>query len=145
MHRSLIVLAPYFIVGTSLGQYKDTGTLRFFTGNFNNDAGRAMIQLYRSTDKVPDHPFMKVSGSLQNKSAIIDIHGLPYGDYAAILVHDENSNGQIDHAYGLPAEQLGYTNKWELGFFTGMPSFSKLKFHFGPAQTSQKVLITYKD
>ena len=31
----------------------------------------------------------------------------PYGDYAAILVHDKNKNGIIDHKWGIPAEPLG--------------------------------------
>ena len=69
---------------------------------------------------------------------------MAYGDYAAILVHDENGNGKIDHSFGLPAEQLGYTNNWTLGVFTGMPSFAKLKFSFNADRQSVPVSITYK-
>ncbi len=145
INKSLLLLSLCLFAGNAIAQNKDTGTLRVFAGNFNNNIGKAMVQLYRIDDKVPDNPFVRVSSVIQNKSAVIDIHGLPYGDYAALLVHDENSNNKIDHSYGLPAEQLGYTNNWELGLFTGMPSFTKLKFHFAPSQTTQKILITYKD
>ena len=125
-------------------QTMQTGTLVFKADGFNNDKGKAEILLFRKTDKVPDNPFKRSASIIRNKQSIITFPDLAYGDYAAILVHDENSNGKIDHSFGLPAEQLGYTNNWELGVFTGMPSFPKLKFSFAANMQSVPVSITYK-
>lgn len=125
-------------------QTVQTGTLVFKTDGFNNNKGKAEILLFRKTDKVPDNPFKRSASIIRNKQSIITFPDLAYGDYAAILVHDENSNGKIDHSFGLPAEQLGYTNNWTLGVFTGMPSFSKLKFSFAANMQSVPVSITYK-
>ncbi len=126
------------------GQRSDTGTLRFATSNFSNDQGKAVLFLFRKSDKIPDKPFMTVSCNIERKMASILLPGIAFGNYAAILLHDENSNGRIDHSFGLPFEQLGYSNNWKLGFFTGMPTFSKLEFQFSPASQNKQIKISYK-
>ena len=64
-----------------------------------------------------------------DKRAEVNID-LPFGDYAAIFVHDRNGNDKIDHRLGIPNEPLGYTNNWKLSLFSGMPTFEKLRFTF---------------
>jgi len=54
----------------------------------------------------------------------------PYGEYSAILWHDVNGNGTLDHRWEIPAEPMGFSNNWELSILSGMPSFEKLRFEF---------------
>ena len=61
---------------------------------------------------------------------MVEFKNLPYNVYAAIVVHDKNSNGIIDHRFGMPNEPLGFSNNWKLSLFSGMPTFQKLKFSF---------------
>jgi hypothetical protein len=44
----------------------------------------------------------------------------------------------------MPSEQLGYSNNWDLGFTSGMPTFSKLKFQFSKVAQKQSINITHK-
>ena len=118
------------------------GTLTINTSNYNNDKGKAVLFLFRKDDKIPNNPFKTIITEIKDKKAVFEIQNLAFDDYAIILLHDENNNGKIDHSFGLPSEQLGYSNNWELGFFTGMPTFNKLKF--SSASLIQNINITYK-
>jgi uncharacterized protein (DUF2141 family) len=120
------------------------GTLTINTASFNNGKGKAVVFLFRKSDGIPNSPFKTLSVNIKDNNADFQFQNLPYGEYAIILLHDENNNGKIDHSFGLPSEQLGYTNNWELGFFTGMPTFSKLKFQFSATAQTQSINITYK-
>ena len=113
---------------------KTTGSLSFNVIGFTDNSGQLLIQLFHKEDKVPTHPFKQIKAAIINKKANVIIENLPYGDYAAIFVHDKNSNGKIDHNLGIPSEPLGYTNNWKLSLFSGMPSFDKLKFTFSSSQ-----------
>jgi uncharacterized protein (DUF2141 family) len=131
------------IILTAFKQQK-SGTLTINTSNYNNDKGKAVLLLFRKDDKIPLNPFKTITTEIKNKKAIFEIQNLAFDDYAIIILHDENSDGKIDHSMGLPSEQLGYSNNWELGFFTGMPTFSKLKFQFSTIVQTQSINISYK-
>jgi uncharacterized protein (DUF2141 family) len=120
------------------------GTLIINTSGFNNDKGKAVLFLFRKEDAIPKKPFKTLSVEIKNNKAEFQLQHLAYGEYAAMLLHDENENGKIDHSFGFPSEQLGYSNNWELGVFTGMPTFSKLKFQFSSTSQVQNITITYK-
>lgn len=120
------------------------GTLTINTTSFNNDKGKAVLFLFRKDDGIPNSPFKTLSADIKDGKASFQFQNLAYGEYAIILLHDENSNEKIDHSFGMPGEQLGYSNNWELGFFTGMPSFTKLKFQFSATAKTQSINITYK-
>lgn len=105
-------------------------TLTITGSNFQNDIGKAVVNLFRKQDDVPKKPFRTASAGIVNGEATIEFKNLPYGDYAAVLFHDENSNNVIDHRFGFPNEPIGFSNDWRLSFFSGMPTFEKLKFRF---------------
>jgi uncharacterized protein (DUF2141 family) len=65
---------------------------------------------------------------------------LPNGSYAAIVYHDENDNGTLDHKFAFPSEPMGFTNNWNLSLFSGMPTFKKLRFeHSGQTRIDVKI------
>lgn len=131
------------LISRHFQQAKD-GTLTVSGTDFNNDKGYAIVYLFRKDDKIPALPFRVTKAAVYHQKAQLRFTDLPFGNYALILLHDENANEKIDHAFGLPKEPLGYSNHWKLGFFTGMPTFSKLQFSFSPTSTSQIITITYK-
>jgi uncharacterized protein (DUF2141 family) len=136
-----LILAITFM---SAFKQQTEGTLTINTASFNNGKGKAVAFLFRKSDDIPNTPFKTLSVNIKDNKADFQFQNLPYGEYAIILLHDENSNGKIDHSMGLPSEQLGYSNNWELGFFTGMPTFSKLKFQFSAGAKTQSINISYK-
>ena len=136
--------ATIFAVLLMAFKQPNKSTLTIRSDGFNNDDGTAMVLLFRKGDKIPGSPFKTLSVEIRDHKANFEIPGLPYNDYAVILLHDGNNNGKIDHLLGLPNEQLGYSNNWKLGFFTGMPTFNKLKFTFTAGSTIQNINISYK-
>jgi uncharacterized protein (DUF2141 family) len=132
------------IIALTAFKQQGNGTLTVNSSNFNNDNGKAVLFLFRKDDKIPINLFKTIVTEIKDKKAIFDIQNLAFDEYSIILLHDENNNGEIDHSMGLPNEQLGYSNNWELGFFTGMPTFSKLKFQFSTTEKVQNINITYK-
>ena len=123
-------------------QSQNTGTsLTFHISGFTDNSGKVLVQLFRKEDKVPAKPFRVVEGKIDGQKAEVVVADLPYGEYAAIIVHDQNSNGHIDHKWGIPAEPLGYPNHWKLSLFSGMPSFDKLKFVFSPSTNNCDIVM----
>jgi uncharacterized protein (DUF2141 family) len=110
--------------------------ITFHVTGFENNSGQAMLHLYRKTDDVPKKPYMVVKAKIVNKDASFAIKNLPYGDYAAIIMHDENGNGKIDNNFGMPTEPMGFSNNWKFGVFSGMPSFEKLKFTYSATKST---------
>ena len=84
---------------------------------------------------------MQMTGDIVNGKATISFSNIPFGDYAAILFQDENSNGILDHKLGFPNEPMGFSNDWKLSLFSGMPTFGKLKVAFSSQKSNCKVAI----
>jgi uncharacterized protein (DUF2141 family) len=114
-------------------QSTSSDTLTIYATHLSSDEGNVIAKLYRESDPFPSKPFMETSVNISDGKATIVFSTISYGSYAAILCHDKNSNGKIDHNFlGIPAEPLGFSNGWKLTLFSGMPSFNKLKFDFSP-------------
>ncbi len=120
------------------------GELAFQARGFAGDTGQAVIFLYREGDKIPKAPYRVAVGGISSRKSDLVFPDLPYGEYAAILLHDINGNQEIDHSLGIPSEPLGYTNGWKLGLFSGMPTFKKLKFRFSLTSPMQVIPIVFR-
>ncbi len=73
--------------------------------------------------------------------AHIIFSGVPAGDYALAVLHDENGNSKADRLLGIPREGVGFSGNPALMF--GPPSFAAARFHVsGPAMT-QEIRIKY--
>ena len=132
MKKRLICLSFMLtLLSTSIFSQPAVETLTFHVTGFGDNIGQALVYLYRAQDDVPKKPFMHLKAEIVNKESDLAVTNLPYGLYAAIVVHDLNANGKIDHRWmGMPAEPMGYSNNWRFSLFSGMPTFEKLKFLF---------------
>ena len=127
---TFLIALTIIIVGFTVKTPPLKGTLTFFAGNFSDHSGEAIVQIFRKNDDVPKTPYKQSMGKIKNGKAVIVFEELPYGEYAAILVHDKNQNYKVDHKFGFPSEPLGFTNNWRMTVLSGIPSFEKLKFMF---------------
>lgn len=109
--------------------------------DFETSEGVAIVNLFRESDDLLKKPFMTLKGTIADGSSEIIFENLPKGSYAAIAYHDENSNGTLDHKLGFPNEPMGFSNSWELGLFTGMPTFKKLKFDHDSQVTTIEIKV----
>ena len=80
------------------------------------------------------------------KASIAAINGarlafgdVPPGDYALMVLHDENSNAKVDTMLGIPREGVGFSRNPKLYF--GPPSFKAVLIHVpaGPSETDVKM------
>lgn len=130
-----------FLLIAVTGNAQSSGTLTIDATNFKNDKGGAVIHLFRSQDDVPKKPFLQAAHFIVNGKATFVFHDVLFGEYAAILFHDENSNGILDHRFGFPNEPMGFSNGWKLSLFSGMPTFHKLKFEFSESKPTCRIAI----
>ena len=69
------------------------------------------------------------------------IAGLPSGEYALALIHDENSNAKLDTFAGIPREGIGFSRNPTLGF--GPPKFTSAQFAMNTGTVAQSVKMKY--
>jgi uncharacterized protein (DUF2141 family) len=119
------------------------GTLTIRATGFVHARGHAVAKLYLPGENVRSkQPHLLVRSEIHEGAASFAFPGLPFGTYAVVVFHDENDNGEIDHnLVGLPIEPLGFSNGFALGLLSGMPTFEKLQFPFGPGTPSIDIRV----
>ena len=76
------------------------------------------------------------------KSVRLDFGDVAPGRYAIAIVHDENSNGKIDRAFGLmPKEGYGFSRDAPVRM--GPPKFEQAAFEVGGAPVRQTIKMRY--
>jgi uncharacterized protein (DUF2141 family) len=139
--KNILLNAFCLIVSAIASAQTQNNTLTISATNFSNTNGMAVVHLFRKNDDVPANPFMRATAIIEEGSTKIIFKELPYGEYAAIVFHDENNNGILDHRWGFPHEPMGFSNGWSLSLFSGMPNFEKLKFRFTELEPVCKIKI----
>lgn len=69
------------------------------------------------------------------------IAGLPRGDYAIAVIHDENGNKKLDTFMGVPREGFGFSRNPPIGF--GAPRFTAARFSLQSDTETQQVTMHY--
>lgn len=67
--------------------------------------------------------------------------GLPHGNYAIAVIHDENSNSKLDTLAGIPREGFGFSRNPPIGF--GPPHFAAAKFAVMGDAEIQRIRMRY--
>lgn len=79
---------------------------------------------------------------IRDGKASIEFPDLAYGTYAVSVYHDKNDNGMLDHnVFHFPAEPLGFSNHFQLGLTSGMPTFEKMKFQFAADTGALEIVV----
>lgn len=116
------------------------GTLVVIGHGFEHGGGQAVVNLLREQDNLFREPFRKAFAKIVAGKAELKFPYLSFGEYALILYHDENKNGEVDHNFiRLPSEPLGFSNGFAISLFSGKPTFAELRIRFD--QNSAPFLI----
>jgi uncharacterized protein (DUF2141 family) len=85
-----------------------------------------------------DPAAFKMSVAAQT-GAMMEISNVPPGDYALVVLHDENSNAKVDTMLGIPREGVGFSRNAPIRF--GPPKWDAVKMHVqsGPSDTRVKI------
>lgn len=90
--------------------------------------GTLEISLFNSAETFLKEPFLQTSGPVNEDGTHNALFAkVPTGEYAVVVVHDENDNGQLDNGFlGLGGEGYAFSNDARPLF--GRPSFERAKF-----------------
>lgn len=109
--------------------------------------GIVQIYLYSSDDGFPTKPekAMAVKRELADKAEItVKFEGIPYGEYAVAIMHDENGNGKVDTNWiGIPIEGLGVSNNAK--GFMGPPKFKDAKVMIDTPVKKLSIPVKYRN
>lgn len=71
----------------------------------------------------------------------IHLDGLPHGNYAAAVIHDENNNAKLDTLAGIPREGFGFSRNPAIRF--GPPRFTAARFTLDSVAETQQIKMRY--
>ncbi|MCP3732351.1 DUF2141 domain-containing protein [Sphingomonas sp. MG17] len=104
--------------------------------------GQLRICLTARAESFPDCKDARgMSRSVPATQTRIQFDGLPPGDYAAAIIHDENGNHKLDKLMGIPREGFGFSRNPVIRF--GPPSFAAARFTLDGTTKPQQVRMQY--
>ncbi len=118
---------------------------RLDIGVDNMRSGKGMIRLCLTADPdnfpacIDDARAMTRSVPAGQKALHLD--GLPHGNYAAAVIHDENGNAKLDTLAGIPREGFGFSRNPAIRF--GPPRFSAARFTLYSVAETQQIRMRY--
>ena len=121
----------------------DTHSLAVKVNNIKSKDGQIICNLFKKGDDILHEPSIQKKIPI-NAAKEVDVifDNLPYGHYVVFAFQDENSNGTLDHnMIGIPNEPMGYSNNWNFGLFTGMPTFEKTEIYFSEKRNSISIKL----
>lgn len=106
-----------------------------------NDNGKVPLALYRGADGFgkPEKNYAADTVSISGDRAVATFPNLPVGDYAILILHDENANGKMDTSFGYPQEGFGASTNPKPKF--GPFSFDDARFHIAGESPERRIII----
>jgi uncharacterized protein (DUF2141 family) len=106
--------------------------LRVVVEGVKNTRGFIGVLVFNSAAGWPEDvssAFKSEAVPAQAPETVLEVHNLPTGEYAVVVLHDENLNKKLDRNWlGKPKEQWGMSNNPH--FTHSAPSFGSARFPF---------------
>ena len=139
---SILLFTPANATNTS-------GILLITVTNIKTPTGVIRLALYNSADS---YNTSNSSGSNAYQTAvgviiiggesIINLHNIPYGEYAIKLYQDVNNSGKFQTGwFGIPKEGYGFSKNPSAN--DGAPKYDLVKFIFDAKHTTQNITLQY--
>lgn len=123
-----------------------TATLVVNLDSFRNDRGMAIVSLFRGPKGFPDEVAASVATlnvPIREGQATATFAGLPYGDYAVSVLHDEDGDGQMATGLlGMPREGFGFSGYPDYRF--GHPEYAQVHFLLVEPQREMTIGLRYE-
>ena len=105
----------------------ETASLTLTIENIASIEGNLMIQVMAEDSFENRDPVARAIVEVTSNPQTTVIEDLPPGEYAVMLIHDENGNGEMErNMMGIPREPMAFSNGARIRF--GPPSFEAMKF-----------------
>ncbi|MEH3160242.1 MAG: DUF2141 domain-containing protein [Sphingomonas taxi] len=82
-----------------------------------------------------------VTRSVPAGTHALRFEGLPLGNYAVAVIHDENNNAKLDTFAGIPREGFGFSRNPAIRF--GPPRFAAARFTVTGDANQQQIMMRY--
>jgi uncharacterized protein (DUF2141 family) len=150
MLKSVSIILLIWLLGNTpcpaVSEPGKTGDVVITITNLKNTKGHIGVRLYNKKEGFPSsdknvfkQTLLKISDS---RTATYVFQDLPYGDYALIAIHDENSNMDMDkNIFGYPKEGLCTSNNVRLKL--GPPTFDQTKFTLNNTKSEIAIKMVY--
>lgn len=139
--KTFFILSCSLIFLNFITPREETGTLQVTITGIATEEGLIRAALFQGEEGFPDDQskaFRTASAEAAEDKVVLTFEGLPFGDYALSLLHDENENGKMDtNLFSYPKEAYGISNNPQIMF--NMPSFEEAKVTLEEPQ--KKILI----
>lgn len=123
-------------------QVLEAGALRIEATGFDDGSGHAIAKLFLPGQKVRQRGHLEAKADIRDGKAVMAFPALAPGDYAVVVFHDSNDNGEIDHnLIDIPKEQLGFSGAFKLSISSGLPTFDRLKFAHGASDQTIAIRV----
>lgn len=137
---------PALLLGSALmlGGAASPGSVEAqFTG-LRSAKGQVMVCMTRDRARFPscqNDPQAHRERVPAAASVAVRFDGLPSGDYAIAMLHDENGNGRLDKTMGMPREGFGFSRNPAIRL--GPPRFASAQFAVGSGTVDETVRVKY--
>ena len=129
-------MQPFFRCGiaavlasASLAQAAD---LTIEVAGLKNAKGKVLVAVFQRSEDFLTRPVRTATVDAQPGKVQLILAGMPPGDYAVSLFHDENGNGKLDrNPVGMPIEPHGFSNDAAGSF--GPPTFQQSRMPLAAA------------
>lgn len=127
-------------IAASAESRDNANKLTLKAGHFRNEKGKALVILY-SQEPMNGPGISYQTMDIINGEVEAVFHNLPYGEYAALVIHDENFNQALDFSGNVPSEGFGASNQYNP--VPKAPDFNECRFQYGTGQNSIYIPIFY--
>jgi uncharacterized protein (DUF2141 family) len=114
MKKFLVVCVTLLSIAVVLAHAASKGTITVVVTDLNNNKGRLSAVLFNDAEAFPkqsDKAVQVARSQINDKTGTVQFDEVPYGEYAIVILHDENSNGKMDYStLGMPEEGYGFSN-----------------------------------
>ena len=143
---ALTVLAAFMAVGVIEAQSAINGDITVVITNLRNTEGKILISLYDKAEGFPrDRSAIIRTAAIPSDApgqVTTVFEGLPHGDYAIAVLHDEDDSlGMTFGAFHLPKEGYCFSNNLKVRFKP--PKFNKAKFTLDGDNVTQTLRMRY--
>jgi len=147
--RILSIVIFLIVIFSNITQARevDYASLHVRVEGIRNYKGEVGVALFDSPKGYPTHSehcyeaeWVELRKGM--KDVDVEFEGLPFGEYAISVLHDENGTRRLErNVFGFPREGVGFSNEQKVKL--SAPKFKKAKFELSEAK--DKLIVIQLD
>jgi uncharacterized protein (DUF2141 family) len=141
----ILPLTGLLFSAPSKADFSKNGNLNVEIDGLRNSIGQVCVSLYNSSRGFPEDSsrvLQKQCVKVTEVPLMVKFENLKLGSYAAVVMHDEDSNGTVNQDdLGIPLEGFGFSQNPEV--ITSAPKFGDAAFFVAGASTDIEIKLIY--